>query len=496
MDLIKHYINGANEEGGNRKGDVYNPAIGEVVSKVSLGDLDTVNKAIQCSMNVLEKWKYTTPAKRASIMFNYKKLLEDNSEKIAEMVSREHGKTIEDAKGSLKRGIEVVEYACGIPNLLKGEYSNQTGSGIDTYSMKQELGICAGITPFNFPVMIPLWMFPLATACGNAFILKPSERDPSSSIELVRLFEEAGAPKGLVNVVNGDKEVVDSLIEHKDIRAISFVGSSKVGSYIYQKSASYNKRVQALGSAKNHMLVMPDADIEQASDALIGAAYGSAGERCMAISVAVAIGNSADKLIENIKPKINDIKVGPYNDKSSEMGPVVSKDAFDRINGLIESGVEEGANLVVDRRDIKLQGYENGYFIGPCLFDNVKSNMKIYKEEIFGPVLSIVRAENYEEGLKLVKENPYGNGCSIFTRDGDTARNFSNEANIGMVGVNIPIPVPVAAYSFGGWKNSIFGGHNAFGMEAIRFYTHTKTITSKWPEGIRSGAQFSMPTLG
>ena len=496
MDLIKHYINGEDIEGGNRQGDVYNPAIGEVISKVTLGDLEVVNNAIETSKKVLEKWRYITPAKRASIMFNYKKLLEDNSARIAEMVSKEHGKTIEDAKGSLQRGIEVVEYACGIPNLLKGEYSNQVGSGIDTFSMKQELGICAGITPFNFPVMIPLWMFPLATACGNAFILKPSERDPSSSIELVRLFEEAGAPPGLVNVVNGDKEVVDALIEHREVKAISFVGSSKVASYIYQKSASYNKRVQALGSAKNHMLVMPDADIDQASDALIGAAFGSAGERCMAISVAVAIGDSADKLIKNITPKINNIKVGPYNDESSDMGPVISKDAYERINGLIESGVEEGANLIVDRRNIKLQGYENGYFIGPCLFDNVKDNMKIYKEEIFGPVLSIVRAKNYEEGLQLVKDNPYGNGCSIFTRDGDTARNFSSEANIGMVGVNIPIPVPVAYFSFGGWKNSIFGGHNAYGMEAIRFYTHTKTITSKWPEGIRSGAQFTMPTLG
>ena len=496
MDLIKHYINGEDKEGGSRQGDVYNPAIGEVISKVTLGDLEVVNNAIESSKKVLEKWRYTTPAKRASIMFNYKKLLEDNSARIAEMVSKEHGKTIEDAKGSLQRGIEVVEYACGIPNLLKGEYSNQVGSGIDTFSMKQELGICAGITPFNFPVMIPLWMFPLATACGNAFILKPSERDPSSSIELVRLFEEAGAPPGLVNVVNGDKEVVDALIEHREVKAISFVGSSKVASYIYQKSASYNKRVQALGSAKNHMLVMPDADIEQASDALIGAAFGSAGERCMAISVAVAIGDSADKLIENITPKINNIKVGPYNDETSDMGPVVSKDAYERINGLIESGVEEGANLIVDRRNIKLQGYENGYFIGPCLFDNVKDNMKIYREEIFGPVLSIVRAKNYEEGLQLVKDNPYGNGCSIFTRDGDTARNFSSEANIGMVGVNIPIPVPVAYFSFGGWKSSIFGGHNAYGMEAIRFYTHIKTITSKWPEGIRSGAQFTMPTLG
>ncbi len=496
MNLIKHYINGEEVIGGDRRGKVFNPAIGEVISEVLLGNKEVVNQAIEASKNVLISWRNTTPAKRASVMFKYKKLLEDNADEIAELVSIEHGKTIEDAKGSLQRGIEVVEYACGIPNLLKGEFSNQVGNGIDTFSMKQPLGICAGITPFNFPVMIPLWMFPLATACGNAFLLKPSERDPSSSIRLVQLYEEAGAPKGLVNVVNGDKEVVDSIIENNNISAVSFVGSSKVASYIYQKSATYNKRVQALGSAKNHMVIMPDADIEQASDALIGAAYGSAGERCMAISVAVAVGDVADKLIDNIKPKINNIKVGPYNDQSSDMGPVVSKEAFERINKLISSGTEEGANLVIDGRDIKLQGYENGYFIGPCLFDNVNKNMKIYSEEIFGPVLSIVRSDTYDDALNLVKQNLYGNGCSIFTRDGDTARNFSNEANIGMVGVNIPIPVPVAYFSFGGWKNSIFGGHNAYGMDAIRFYTNIKTVTSKWPEGTRHGAEFKMPILG
>lgn len=496
MKVIKHYINGKYCDGGDRTSDIFNPATGEVISKVQLGDSDVVKDTVDISLKALEGWMQTTPAKRASIMFNYKKLLEDNSSIIAELVSKEHGKTIEDAKGSLQRGLEVVEYACSIPNLLKGEFSSQVGTGIDTFSMKQPLGICVGITPFNFPVMIPLWMFPLATACGNAFILKPSERDPSSSLKLVELFEEAGAPKGLVNVINGDKEVVDALIENQHISSISFVGSSKVASYIYQKAASFNKRVQALGSAKNHMVVMPDADIEQASDALIGAAYGSAGERCMAISVAVAVGNVADKLIESITPKINKIKVGPYNDKQTEMGPVVSKKALERIQSLIASGVEEGANLLIDGRDVKLQGYENGYFIGPCLFDKVNPNMSIYKEEIFGPVLSIVRADSYNQALQMVKDNPYGNGCSIFTRDGDTARDFSNEANIGMVGVNIPIPVPVAYYSFGGWKNSIFGGHNAYGMEAVRFYTKVKTVTSKWPQGIRQGAEFKMPTLG
>ena len=496
MKIIKHYLNGQEHDGGDRTSDIFNPATGEVISKVQLGDKQTVDAAIDISSKALDSWSKTTPAKRASIMFNYKKLLEDNASIIAELVSKEHGKTIEDAKGSLQRGLEVVEYACGIPNLLKGEFSSQVGTGIDTFSMKQPLGICVGITPFNFPVMIPLWMFPLATACGNAFILKPSERDPSSTLKLVELYEQAGAPKGLVNVINGDKEVVDALIENKNISSISFVGSSKVASYIYEKSAAYNKRVQALGSAKNHMVVMPDADVEQASDALIGAAFGSAGERCMAISVAVAVGNVADDLIKSITPKINQIKVGPYNDKLSEMGPVVSKQALDRIKSLISTGVDDGADLLIDGRDIKLQGYENGYFIGPCLFDNVKTNMSIYKEEIFGPVLSIVRADNYDEALRLVKENPYGNGCSIFTRDGDTARDFSNEANIGMIGVNIPIPVPVAYYSFGGWKNSIFGGHNAYGMEAIRFYTKVKTVTSKWPQGVRKGAEFKMPTLG
>ena len=496
MKIIKHYLNGQEHDGGDRTSDIFNPATGEVISKVQLGDKQTVDAAIDISSKALDSWSKTTPAKRASIMFNYKKLLEDNASIIAELVSKEHGKTIEDAKGSLQRGLEVVEYACGIPNLLKGEFSSQVGTGIDTFSMKQPLGICVGITPFNFPVMIPLWMFPLATACGNAFILKPSERDPSSTLKLVELYEQAGAPKGLVNVINGDKEVVDALIENKNISSISFVGSSKVASYIYEKSAAYNKRVQALGSAKNHMVVMPDADVEQASDALIGAAFGSAGERCMAISVAVAVGNVADDLIKSITPKINQIKVGPYNDKLSEMGPVVSKQALDRIKSLISTGVDDGADLLIDGRDIKLQGYENGYFIGPCLFDNVKTNMSIYKEEIFGPVLSIVRADNYEQALRLVKENPYGNGCSIFTRDGDTARDFSNEANIGMIGVNIPIPVPVAYYSFGGWKNSIFGGHNAYGMEAIRFYTKVKTVTSKWPQGVRKGAEFKMPTLG
>ena len=497
MDLIKHYINGEDIEGGSRQGDVYNPAIGEVVSKVTLGDLEVVNNAIESSKKVLEKWRYTTPAKRASIMFNYKKLLEDNSARIAEMVSKEHGKTIEDAKGSLQRGIEVVEYACGIPNLLKGEYSNQVGSGIDTFSMKQELGICAGITPFNFPVMIPLWMFPLATACGNAFILKPSERDPSVPMMLANLMLEAGLPEGILQVVNGDKEIVDAILDNEDISAIGFVGSTPIAEYIYSRGCSNGKRVQCFGGAKNHMIIMPDADLDQAADALVGAGYGAAGERCMAISVALPVGKeTGDKLIEKLVPKIEALKIGPYTSENEvDFGPVVTKQAQQRILSLVNSGIESGANLVVDGRNFQMQGYENGFFVGACLFDNVKTDMEIYKQEIFGPVLSTVRTESYEEALSIAFNNEYGNGTAIFTRDGDTARDFANRINIGMVGINVPIPVPLAYHTFGGWKKSAFGDLNQHGPDAFRFYTRTKTITSRWPTGIKEGAKFSIPTM-
>ncbi len=495
LDLVKHYINGKFYGNNGKRSPVYNPATGEIIKEVELGDKSVVDLAVESSLDTFSKWSKVTPSKRASVMFNYKHLLEKNHEEIARLISLEHGKTVEDAKGSVQRGIEIVEFACGIPHLLKGEYAEQVGTGIDSYSIKQPLGVCAGITPFNFPAMVPLWMFPMATACGNSFILKPSEKVPTTAIRLIELFEEAGAPKGLVNIVNGDKIVVDAILENKNISAVSFVGSTPIAAYIYEKAAAYGKRAQALGGAKNHMLVMPDADISQATDALIGAAYGSAGERCMAISVAVTVGDAGDKLIESLSSRVKSIKMGPYTDDKSEMGPVVSGQAMERINGLIDSGVKEGADLVVDGRDAKLQGYENGFFVGACLFDKVTTDMKIYKEEIFGPVLTVVRSDDYSQALDIIKSNPYGNGCSIFTRDGDTARHFSSNANIGMVGVNVPIPVPVAYFSFGGWKNSIFGGHNTYGMEAVRFYTNMKTVTSRWPSGIKEGAEFKMPTL-
>ncbi len=494
-ELIKHYIGGKYFSNGGFKSPIFNPSTGEIIREVEMGNGAVLDLAVEKSLAAFEDWSKVPPSKRASVMFNYKQLIEKNTPELAELISQEHGKTIEDAKGSVQRGLEIVEFACGIPHLLKGEYSEQVGTGVDSYSIKQPLGICAGITPFNFPAMVPLWMFPMATACGNAFILKPSEKVPSTSLRLIELFEEAGAPIGLVNVVNGDKQIVDLILENKNIAAVSFVGSTPIAAYIYQKSAAFGKRAQALGGAKNHMIVMPDADIDQASDALIGAAYGSAGERCMAISVAVAVGDAGDKLVKAIAPKVRSIKMGPYTDSASEMGPVVSKQALERIKGLVDTGVEEGAKLIVDGRNASLQGYEEGFFMGACLFDEVKTNMKIYKEEIFGPVLSIVREKNYTDALQVVKNNPYGNGCSIFTRDGDTARDFSSNANIGMVGVNVPIPVPVAYFSFGGWKNSIFGGHNTYGMDAVRFYTNMKTITSRWPSGIKEGAEFKMPTL-
>ena len=495
MKIIKHYLNGQDHDGGDRTSDIFNPATGEVISKVQLGDKKVVNEAIDISLKALESWSKTTPAKRASIMFNYKKLIEDNANTIAELVSKEHGKTIEDAKGSLQRGLEVVEYACGIPNLLKGEFSSQVGTGIDTFSMKQPLGICVGITPFNFPVMIPLWMFPLATACGNAFILKPSERDPSSTLKLVELYEQAGAPKGLVNVINGDKEVVDALIENKNIASISFVGSSKVASYIYEKSAAYNKRVQALGSAKNHMVVMPDADVEQASDALIGAAFGSAGERCMAISVAVCVGK---KTAENLKTKLleetSKLNVGPYTDEKSDFGPLNNKAHYEKVLGYIDTGEKEGAKLLADGRNMKLQGYENGYFVGPTIFENVKPDMKIYKEEIFGPVLSMMTTDTYEDALKLVNDHELGNGAAVFTKSGNIAKHFTENAKIGMIGVNVPIPVPVAYHSFGGWKRSLFGDHSMHGPEGVRFYTKLKTATVTWVED-NAGPEFTIPVL-
>ena len=495
-ELLHHFINGQKVAGeSGRTGPVFNPATGEQTKDVPLASAAEVRKVVEIANAALPAWAATTPITRARMMFKLKSLIEANMDALAESVSSEHGKTIPDAKGSITRGLEVVEFACGIPHLLKGEFTEAVGTGIDSYSMRQPVGVCAGITPFNFPAMIPLWMAPLAIACGNTFILKPSERDPSCPLLLAELFKEAGVPDGVFNVVNGDKEAVDAILTDPDIGAVSFVGSTPIAQYVYATGSAHGKRVQALGGAKNHMVVMPDADFDQAADALMGAAYGSAGERCMAVSVAVAVGGTAEPLIERLKPKIESLKIGPYTDSDADMGPVVTAQALERIKGLVDSGVAQGADLVVDGRDYSLQGYENGYFMGGCLFDKVTPDMDIYKEEIFGPVLSVVRTEDYESALQVVRDNEYGNGTAIFTRDGDAAKDFVARANIGMVGVNVPIPVPVAYHSFGGWKRSKFGDANTHGMEGVRFYTQVKTVTARWPSGIRQGAEFTIPTL-
>jgi malonate-semialdehyde dehydrogenase (acetylating)/methylmalonate-semialdehyde dehydrogenase len=432
---------------------------------------------------------------RARVLFRFKGLLEANMDKIAELVTAEHGKVLSDAKGSIQRGLEVVEFACGIPQLLKGEFTENVGTNVDSWSVRQPLGVVAGITPFNFPAMVPMWMFPIAIACGNTFVLKPSERDPSAPLFIAELLREAGAPEGVLNVVNGDKEAVDALLDHPDVMAISFVGSTPIAQYIYSRGTANAKRVQALGGAKNHMVVMPDADLAQATDALMGAGYGSAGERCMAVAVAVAVGAIGDKLIESLAPRVRALKVGPGTDPEAEMGPLVTKAHLDKVRGYVDLGIEEGAKLCVDGRGLKLQGYENGFFLGGCLFDEVTPEMRIYKEEIFGPVLSVVRAPDFDTAVKLVNEHEYGNGAAIFTRDGDAAREFASNIKIGMVGVNVPIPVPVAYHSFGGWKRSLFGDQHMHGPEGVRFYTKLKTVTARWPTGIRAGAEYVMPTM-
>jgi len=493
---LYHWIGGEKlHQQSGKFGDVFDPATGDVVSRVPFAGVEEISAAINAATEALPDWAATPPIQRARVMFRFKALIEEHMDDIAVLVSSEHGKTLEDARGSITRGLEVVEFACGIPHLLKGEFTEQVGTNVDSYSLRQPVGVCAGITPFNFPAMIPLWMFPLAIACGNTFLLKPSEKDPSCPLFLAELLNEAGAPAGVLNVINGDKEAVAMLLTDPGIDAVSFVGSTPIAKHVYATAAASGKRVQALGGAKNHMVVMPDADLEQATDALMGAAYGSAGERCMAVSVAVAVGSSADPLIERLAPRVRNLKIGPYSDLEAEMGPVITKEALARIRGLVDAGVADGAELVVDGRDVSLQGYEKGFFLGGCLFDGVSPEMSIYKEEIFGPVLSVVRVPDYESALQLVRENPFGNGTAIFTRDGDAARDFSNRSNIGMVGVNVPIPVPVAYHSFGGWKDSMFGTSNTHGMDGVRFYTQLKTVTSRWPSGIRQGADFSIPTL-
>ena len=496
MKIIEHFIDGKKYSGNSKRfSTVYNPATGEETAKVKLGSLEDLNKAVQNAQEAFLNWSNTPPLQRARVMFKFKDLIEKNEDELTKIIVSEHGKVYEDAKGSLTRGLEVVEYACGIPQMLKGEFTENVGKNVDSWSLRQPLGVCAGITPFNFPAMVPMWMFPMAIACGNTFILKPSEKDPSCSIKLAELFKEAGLPKGVFNVVNGDKEVVDAITNNKNISAVSFVGSTPIAKYIYENCAKNEKRVQALGGAKNHCVVMPDCDLDQAVNGLMGAAYGSAGERCMAQSVAVAVGNIGDKLVKSLKTKVENLKVGPGMDKNSEMGPLVTKEHLEKVKSYVNIGVQEGAELIVDGRNLKLQGYEKGYYLGGCLFDKVKKNMKIYKEEIFGPVLSVVRAKNFEEALTLVNDHEFGNGVSIFTRDGDVGRSFSSKAKIGMVGINILIPLPMALHSFGGWKRTLFGDQHMHGPEGVRFYTKLKTVTSRWPDGLKSDPEFIMPTM-
>ena len=497
MREIGHFVGGKRVKGtSGRFGDVFNPNTGEVQAKVAFAATSEVAQAIANAQSAQPAWAATNPQRRARVLFKFLELVQKEFETLAELLSSEHGKTLADSKGDIQRGLEVVEFACGIPHLLKGEFSAGAGHGIDLYSLRQPLGVVAGITPFNFPAMIPMWKFAPALACGNAFILKPSERDPSVPMRLAELLIEAGLPAGALNVVNGDKEAVDVLIADPRVKAIGFVGSSAIAEYIYTAGCAKGKRVQCFGGAKNHMIVMPDADMDQAVDALIGAGYGSAGERCMAISVAVPVGQkTADALMKKLIPRVENLKIGPSTDQNADYGPMVTRAHYNKVKDYVDIGVKEGAKLVVDGRNFKLQGYENGNFMGGCLFDEVTPDMRIYKEEIFGPVLSVVRAKTYDQGHKLASDHEYGNGVAIFTRDGDAARDFAAKVNVGMVGVNVPIPVPLAYYTFGGWKRSGFGDLNQHGPDAVRFYTKTKTVTARWPSGTKEGAEFVIPTM-
>ncbi|ARQ01138.1 CoA-acylating methylmalonate-semialdehyde dehydrogenase [Pseudorhodoplanes sinuspersici] len=497
MREVGHFIGGKTVSGtSGRFGDVFNPSTGDVQAKVALASKAEVEAAIANAEAAQPAWAATNPQRRARVMFKFLELIQKEMDSLAALLASEHGKVISDAKGDIQRGVEVVEFACGVPHLLKGEFNDSAGPGIDLYSMRQPLGVVAGITPFNFPAMIPLWKAAPAIACGNAFVLKPSERDPSVPMRLAELFLEAGLPAGVFNVVNGDKEAVDALLVDPRIKAIGFVGSTPIAEYIYATGCAHGKRVQCFGGAKNHMIIMPDADMDQAVDALVGAGYGAAGERCMAISVAVPVGEkTADALVQKLIPRVESLKVGPSTDPQADYGPLVTKAHLNKVRGYVDTGVKEGAKLLVDGRNFKLQGYENGNFLGGCLFDNVTKDMTIYKEEIFGPVLSVVRAKDYAEALRLPSEHEYGNGVSIFTRDGDTARDFTSKVNVGMVGVNFAIPVPLAYHTFGGWKRSGFGDLNQHGPDSIRFYTKTKTVTARWPSGTKEGAEFSIPTM-
>ena len=498
MQELNHFIDGKKVKGtSGRFGDVFNPATGEVQARVPLASSEEMNAAIASAAAAQPEWGAMNPQRRARVMMAMVHLINRDMDKLAEALSREHGKTIPDAKGDVQRGLEVIEYCIGAPELLKGDFTDNAGPGIDMYSMRQPLGVVGVIMPFNFPAMMPLWHIGPALACGNAAVLKPSERDPSVPHMLGELFLEAGLPAGVLQVVNGDKEAVDTLLDNETIQGISFVGSTPVAQYIYSRATANGKRAQCFGGAKNHMIVMPDADMDQAADALVGAGFGAAGERCMAVSVAVPVGEeTADRLIEKLVPRIEKLRVAPYTDGDDvDFGPVVTREAQQRILGLIEKGIEEGARLVVDNRDFKLQGYEDGFFVGPHLFDHVTPDMEIYKTEIFGPVLSTVRAGSYEEALKLAMDHEYGNGTAIFTRDGDTARDFAHRVNIGMVGINVPIPVPLAYHSFGGWKKSMFGDLNQHGPDSFKFYSRTKTVTSRWPSGLKEGGEFHFKAM-
>jgi malonate-semialdehyde dehydrogenase (acetylating)/methylmalonate-semialdehyde dehydrogenase len=497
MRELGHYIGGRLVPGvsGNH-GDVFNPATGEVSARVAMASAAELDTAVAAAVAAWPAWAATPPLRRARVMFRFKELLERDRKLLAALVTAEHGKTLADAEGEVQRGLEVVEFACGIPHLLKGEYTEAVGTGIEAWSVRQPLGVVAGITPFNFPVMVPLWMIPVALACGNCFILKPSEKDPSASLKLAELLKESGLPDGVFAVVQGGRVAVEAILEHPGIDAVSFVGSTPIAQTVYRGGTAHGKRVQALGGAKNHLVVMPDADIDDAVDALMGAAYGSAGERCMAVSVAVAVGNAGDRLIEKLTPRVRSLKVGPGTDAEAEMGPLVTREHRDKVAGYVDLGVQEGAKLVVDGRGLSLQGYEEGFFIGGTLFDDVKTDMRIYKEEIFGPVLGVVRTPDLAGAVRMVNEHQFGNGVAIFTADGGAARDFASGIKVGMVGVNVPIPVPMAFHSFGGWKQSLFGDHHIHGPEGVRFYTRYKAITQRWPTGARRGAEFIMPTMG
>ena len=497
MTTIKNAIGGKLvASASKRAGALFNPATGEQTGEVPLSTAAELNEAVAAARAALPEWANMPPLKRTRLMFRFKQLVEENADAIARAISAEHGKTHDDALGEVQRGLEVIEFACGIPTLLKGEFSRNVGPNVDSYADRQPLGVVAGITPFNFPAMVPMWMYPVAIACGNTFVLKPSEKDPSAPMVVWDLFCKAGFPDGVLNIVHGDKEVVDAILEHRDIKAVSFVGSTPIAEYVYRTGTYHGKRVQALGGAKNHMVVMPDADISKAADALMGAGYGSAGERCMAVSVAVPIGDrTADALIEELAPRVRALKIGASSDPDAEMGPLVTKAHQEKVLGYIDKGVEEGADLVVDGRGFRAQGFENGYFVGGTLFDRVTTDMAIYKEEIFGPVLSVVRADSYETAANMINVHEYGNGTAIFTRDGNAARAFADQIEVGMVGINVPIPVPVAYHSFGGWKRSIFGDHAIYGPEGVRFYTRLKTVTTRWPEDIGAGAVYTFPTI-